>query len=202
MTIPDGDPHGDLIARLRAGDAGAANELVREYEPVIRSLVRVWLRRQDDRLRRLFDSMDVCQSVLASFFVRAAAGQYDLDQPGQLTAVLVQIARHKLSCAVRKQTARRRDVRRTAGSDLNGVEVATADPTPIARFASRELLEEVRRWLSEEERQIADRRGEGSDWAAIAAELGGTPDGRRMQLARALDRVTDQLGLDAPDDRP
>lgn len=53
-----------------------------------------------------------------------------------------------------------------------------------------------------EERRIADRRAEGGDWAAIAAELGGTPDGRRMQLARALDRVTEQLGLDEPDGDP
>ena len=34
----------DLIARLRAGDAEAAAEFVRHYEPVIRSRIRVWLR--------------------------------------------------------------------------------------------------------------------------------------------------------------
>jgi RNA polymerase sigma-70 factor (ECF subfamily) len=188
-----------LISRLRAGEARAAEELVREYEPVIRSWVRVWLRRQDARLRRVFDSMDVCQSVLASFFVRAAAGQYDLDGPGRLTALLAQMARYKLSCEVRKQTARRRDVRRTDGGGLDGVPVAAAAPTPSARLAGRELLDEVRRRLSDEERRIADRRGEGQDWVTVAAELGGTPDGRRMQLARALDRVTEQLGLDDPD---
>jgi hypothetical protein len=29
----------------------------------------------DRRICRLFDSMDICQSVLKSFFVRTAAGQ-------------------------------------------------------------------------------------------------------------------------------
>jgi hypothetical protein len=39
-------------------------------------------------------------------------------------------------------------------------------------------------------------RHEGLDWAAIAAELGGTPDALRLKLARALARVAKQLGLD------
>ena len=41
--------------------------------------MRIHLR--DVRLRRVLDSTDICQSVLASFFVRAALGQYDLDTP-------------------------------------------------------------------------------------------------------------------------
>jgi hypothetical protein len=57
------------------------------------------------------------------------------------------------------------------------------------------LLAAVRLRLTEEERHLAERRAEGAAWAAIAAELGGTPDGRRMQLTRALDRVERELGL-------
>lgn len=194
--MPDDGPTSDLVARVRAGDATAAAELVRRYEPIIRSRVRVWLRMQDVRLRRVFDSMDICQSVLASFFVRAAAGQYDLDQPEQLVALLVQMARHKLGHQVSRQTAQRRDVRRTEGG-LDGLPVTATDPTPSECCADRELLREVLGRLPEDERRIADRRAEGRDWAAIAAELGGTADGRRMQFARALDRVTEQLGLDS-----
>src|SRR5438270_7279038 len=101
-----------LFSRVRAGDADAAAELFRRFEPAIRRRVRVWLRLQDPRLRRVFDSIDVCQSVLASFFVRAAAGQYDLEEPGQLIALLFRMARHKLSHQVARQQAARRDVRR------------------------------------------------------------------------------------------
>jgi RNA polymerase sigma-70 factor (ECF subfamily) len=189
-------PPPDLIARLRAGDAQAAAECVRHYEPVIRSRIRVWLRMQDARLRRVFDSMDICQSVLASFFVRAASGQYDLEKPEQLLGLLVQMARHKLAHQVDKQQAQRRDVRRVREAGLDGVEVADPNPGPSEWCAGQELLQEFRQRLSAEERRLADRRAEGRDWAAIAAELGGTPDGRRMQLARALDRVAAQLGLD------
>jgi RNA polymerase sigma-70 factor (ECF subfamily) len=186
----------DLVARLRAGDGDAAAELVRAYEPVIRSRIRVWLRMQDERLRRVFDSLDVCQSVLASFFVRAAAGQYDLDRPEQVLGLLVRMARHKLADQVNRQQARRRDVRRVEAAGLDGGGPADPAPTPGEWCAGQELLQEFRRRLSDEERQIADRRAAGQDWAAIAAELGGTPDGRRMQLARALDRVSTELGLD------
>lgn len=194
--MPDGSLSADLLTRLRAGDPAAAAELVRKYEPVIRSRVRVWLRMQDARLRRVFDSMDVCQSVMASFFVRAAAGQYDLDRPEQLVGLLAQMARHKLAHQVSRLTARRRDIRRTDGG--READPPAPEPEPFEVCAGRELLEEVRRRLSDDERRIADRRADGHDWAAIAAELGGTPDALRMKLARALDRVTDQLGLDGP----
>src|SRR5260370_20668853 len=77
---------GDLIRRGRAGEEEAATQLVRRYEPTIRRIVDVRLR--DPRLRRLLDAEDVCQSVLASFFVRAAMGQYRLDTPEQLVRLL------------------------------------------------------------------------------------------------------------------
>src|ERR1043165_1849499 len=100
----------NLLHRVRTGDADAAAELVREYEPYIRRAVRLNLR--DNRLRRVFDSMDICQSVLASFFTRAALGQYDLEQPDQLIKLLTSIARHKLTNQVHQQRAGRRDHRR------------------------------------------------------------------------------------------
>jgi DNA-directed RNA polymerase specialized sigma24 family protein len=62
--------------------------------------------------------------------------------------------------------------------------------------AWQDLLREVRGLLSEEERQLADRRGLSLGWAEIAAELGGRPEALRKKLARALDRVARRLGLE------
>ena len=62
--------------------------------------------------------------------------------------------------------------------------------------AGRDLLEALRGRLTPEERELADRRGAGQGWAEIAAALGGTVDGRRMQLKRAIDRVAPELGLE------
>ncbi len=197
----ENEPVSDLLRRVRAGDGPAAAELFRRYEPAIRRRVRVWLRLQAAPLRRVFDSMDVCQSVLASFFVRAAAGQYDLQEPGQLVALLFRMARHKLAHQVARQQAQRRDIRRDEGE--GPAEALTAPAaSPSSQVANRELLQAVRARLSDEERLLADLRGEGREWAAIAAEVGGTAEGRRKQFARALDRVAEQLGLDEgmPDD--
>lgn len=184
----------DFIRRIRAGDAAAAEELVRQYEPAIR--LEVSLRLADRRLRRLFDSMDVCQSVLASFFVRAAAGQYDLSEPGQLVRLLVVMARHKVARRARDQGRARRDYRRAAALEGAALDAAAAGASPSQLLGSRELLGEVRRLLSDEERRLADLRAEGREWAEIAAAVGGTPGARRKQLARALDRVAAELGLE------
>src|SRR6202051_241453 len=92
-----------LILRVRAGDDAAAAEVVRRYEPAIRRAVRVRLR--DPRLRRLIESVDICQSVFASFFVRTALGQYDLESPDQLLKLLAAIARNKLAYQARRERA-------------------------------------------------------------------------------------------------
>jgi RNA polymerase sigma-70 factor (ECF subfamily) len=183
----------ELIRRVRAGDPRAAEELVRQYEPVVRLEVR--MRLGDPRLGRLFDSMDVCQSVMASFFVRAAAGQYDLEEPRQLVGLLVGMARNKLAFQVRKHRRQRRDARRNEPLGEAAHTVAARGPSPSEIVVGRELLERFRQELSEEERALADRRAGGLGWVEIAAELGGTAQGRRKQLERAIDRVVEHLGL-------
>jgi RNA polymerase sigma-70 factor (ECF subfamily) len=184
----------EFLRRVRAGDEQAATELVRRYESAVR--VEVRMRLADSRLRRVFDSMDLCQSVLASFFVRAAAGQYELERPEQLVRLLVTIARNKVAYQARRQQAGRRDQRRDVGLDTPGREPAGADPSPSRIVSGRELLAELRRRLTPAERRVADLRAEGRSWGEIAAALGGTAQARRRQLARALDRVAASVDLE------
>ncbi len=184
------------MERIRAGDQQAAAELVRQYESLIRREVRLHL--EDRRLCRVFDSMDVCQSVLGSFFLRAAAGQYDLERPEQLVKLLVTMTRNKLASAARKQYRQRRDQRRQAGDGAERMaQVADPGPGPGSVVSGQELLKLFREGLSEEERQLVDLRAEGLAWAEIATRLGGTPEARRMQLARAIERMAQVLGLEA-----
>ena len=184
----------DFLHQVRAGDDRAAAEFVKTYEPFIRRVIR--FRMTDPRLNRTSDSADICQSVLASFFMRAAAGQYNLDEPVQLVGLLKRMARNKLAQQVRKQNAHRRDARRVAGAAVEDIAVADGGPSPSRLAAGKELLLEVQKRLSDEERQVAEMRGQGDGWADIAVKLGGTADGRRMQLTRALDRISQDLGLE------
>jgi RNA polymerase sigma-70 factor (ECF subfamily) len=184
----------DLIRRVRAGDGDAAAELVERYAPAVRRAVRMQLR--DPRLRRLLDSMDICQSVLASFFCRAASGQYDLDRPEQLSRLLLVMARNKLISQARKPQVVRRQTRLPGRGGLEDQEILAPAPGPSQQAAWRDLLEQVQGRLTDEERRLVERRVQCREWSDIAAELGGNPEALRKKLARALDRVAEQLGLD------
>lgn len=183
----------EFIRRIRGGDEQAATDLVRQYEPLIRRAVR--LRLEDERLRRLFDSTDVCQSVLASFFARAALGQYDLDTPERLVSLLVVMTRNKVAAAARWQHSQRRDARRAAPAE-ELAEVADPGLSPSEQISGQELLERFRAAFSAEESRIAELRKEGMNWSEVASQLGGNAQARRVQFARAVERISQQMGID------
>jgi RNA polymerase sigma-70 factor (ECF subfamily) len=180
----------ELMQRVRAGDAAAAEELVRHFEPVLRRMVRVRL--VDARLRRLVDASDICQSVLASFFVRAALGQYDLHKPADLLKLLATMARNKIVDKVR-----RRDVgERIPEAALPEQAQFATDASPSQQVALQDLIEEARRRLGPDERRLLELRQQGLEWAAIAAQVGGSPEALRKRFRRAVALVAQQLGLD------
>ena len=194
MTVT---PVGELLGKVRGGDAAAAEELVRTYEPELRRAIRVRL--TDARLRRLVDSIDICQSVLAGFFVRTAAGQYDIQTPEELLKLLVTMARNRVIDWARRSQADRRDGRRDVSIEQdNGeqMQFASPQPGPVSVLVSRELLEQVRSRLAPEELKLMEQRAEGLDWNAIAAQTGDQANAVRMRLTRALDRVAEELGLE------
>ena len=195
--MAEADAFTEFMRRIRAGDEEAARELVRQYEPFIRREVRINL---ESHLGQLFDSMDICQSVLLSFFVRTAAGQYDLKEPQQLLKLLVTMARNKLASAARREHQQRRDQRRSAsGGGMDLADLADHQLAPDEQLAAGEMLERLRGAMSAEERQLADLRGQDLAWEDIARQLGGTAQARRMQLARAIDRVAKEFNLELAD---
>jgi RNA polymerase sigma-70 factor (ECF subfamily) len=184
----------ELLDRARRRDEQAAAELVRRYGPALRVAVRARL--GDRGLRRLMDSVDVYQSVLADFFARAATGQFELERPEQLVGLLAAMARNRLINLTAKHNAARRDKRRLEPVAADEVALAGGEPTPSRVVAGRELLGEVLGRLTDEERQLAEERAGGRAWAEIAAERGAQPNALRMRLARALDRAGRGLGVE------
>ena len=187
----------ELLQRVRSGDAAAAEELVRTYEPELRRAIRVRL--TDARLRRMVDSIDICQSVLAGFFVRTAAGQYDIETPEELVRLLVTMARNRVIDWTRRSKADRRDTRRNVSlqnDDGQNIDVASPSAGPVSVLVNRELIESVRNRLTAEELQLMEQRSDGKSWAEIARTSGEQPNAVRMKLTRALDRVAEELGLE------
>jgi DNA-directed RNA polymerase specialized sigma24 family protein len=168
-TVPDDLSFHELIRRVRAGDGEAAAELVGHYEPEVRRFIRLKL--TDSRLQRAVDSADICQSVLANFFVRVAGGQFDLREPAQLVRLLVTMAKNKIIDHARKPAQRR-----TSGAEpAFWAGVAGRERSPSDVVARQELLDELRRRLTDDERRLAEERAGGRGWQELAAEHGTTP---------------------------
>src|SRR5262249_48880546 len=113
-----------------------------------------------------------------------------------LRKLLVGMARKKLLFQVRKQRAQCRDVRRLEPIARDGCAAVAADPSPSRQCEARDLLHSFQQRLTPEERHLAELRAQGREWPDIAAQVGGTPSGRRKQLTRAINRVARELGLD------
>ena len=192
--MPEVPTFEELIHRVRAWDQDAAAELVRRYEPAIRRAVR--FRLADARLGNLLDSMDICQSVMRSFFLRATSGQYSLETPEQLLSLLTAMARNKLASQARKQRSLRRDHRRASPLGEEGDRLVAPGDSPSAALVLLDLQQEIRRRLAPDEWQLLDLKNQGHDWTAITARVGGNTESLRKKLARAIDRVVDELGLD------
>src|SRR5262249_28249062 len=156
-----------LIVRVRGGDQDAAAELVRDYEPYVRRAIRFQLR--DPRLRSALDTADICQSVMASFFARLALGQYDLDQPEKLAALLSRTPRRKVATRAGRADATRRDRKGQGAYALASSAVLAPGPDPSRLAAGRDLLEQFQLRLEADERALSDRRTEGQSWGQIAA---------------------------------
>jgi DNA-directed RNA polymerase specialized sigma24 family protein len=187
----------DLIGRARQGEQEAARLLVEQYESAIRRHVRFTL--LDNRLRRVLDETDVCQSVLGRFFVGLWAGRFQIDGPEQLVAILKTLVKNKVVDQARYWKAERRNLQRNCVAiDQSGsIDVASAQPTPSRIVSDAELLREFERRLNGPERSILALRREGLSWAEIAERVaGGGAEATRKRFERAVERVSRVLGLD------
>lgn len=190
------DEFSELMRRTRAGDQDAARELVELYEPQIRRAAR--LRLTDPGLRRMVDSVDICQSVFGRFFKNAGNGEFDLQKPEQLLALLTTMMRNRIIDEHRRQTTQKRagSAAGSGGADVVAIDpdaLASDTPGPGTVTATRELLSQIRARLTPAELDLADRRNSGQPWEEIAAELGQSVGGLRKKLERAMQRVRAEM---------
>ncbi len=186
------DSFTDLMARLRAGDQDAAAEVFHLYAHRLAALARA---RLDAVLRRKEDPEDVLQSVFKSFFLRQAAGQFELHDWDSLWGLLARITAHKCGHRIEHFRAARRDVRREAGpppssaDTLPGWEALAREPSPEEAACLTEMLEEAMRGLDDREREVLALSLQGHTPAEISAKLGRTERTVYRLLARVRERL-------------
>jgi RNA polymerase sigma factor (sigma-70 family) len=185
----------DLIDRARAGDNRAAEELMRNYGPAIRLVVR--RRLKDPSLRRLLDTSDIYNSSLSTFFFRLRQGEFKLERPDDLMNLLATMAHNKICNHAEQQKAARRDHRRNHPDGEVVDQVADPASSPSSVVATKDFLQQIRSYLSEEEWHLMDLRFcQECSWEEVAAQVGGQVDAVRMRVHRALARVRSQMKLE------
>ena len=188
----------ELMDRVAAGDESAAAEIVRTYEPYVRRFVR--FRLTDSRLQRLMDSADVSQSVFLRLFRGLREGNLQVQEPEQLRALLVTIARNRLRDRARRVQADRRGGKWVREAfDLPAYRAVSSEEDPRQVVENRDLRQSLAEELRGQERRVFHRWLAGKTWAEIAQELGGTREGLRKRLARALASASARLGLRTKD---
>lgn len=186
------DTFADLIQRAANGDELAAENLWELYLPQIRRYIR--MRLTDRGLRRQMDSLDVCQSIFGTFFVRLALGLVKVESPEQMLKLLATMARNRLINHNEKQRAGRRDVRRLHHEPVDELPVPGREATASQIVAARETLQEIHQRLTADERRICDRRSEGASWEEIAQVEGRSAEAIRKQYSRAMERLIEEFG--------
>lgn len=185
----EGDPSAELLARWRAGDPQAADELFGRYTARLIALAR---RRLSAKLARRLDPEDVVQSAYRGFCAAARADGVVLRRSGDLWRLLASITLHKLQHQVRRHQADKRSIERERGfggeSSLGAI-VAARGPTPDEAAGLAEEVEFLMRGLKPLARRMVELRLRGYRIEEIAAET----ERSERWVRRVLDQVKDQL---------
>ena len=183
----------EKLDALRRGIPGAHEAFLEEYGPYVRRALRIRLRRT--LLQAAADSADLCQSVMASFLLRLAAGQFELANEIDMRRLLAAMAHKKFLMFRRYELASKRDRRLTQS--------LTREPTSKAEWAPGESLnvlqnveQKLRQLLTAEEYQLFELRQQGIAWNSIAENKAIDATTLRKRYSRALSRVAIQLGID------
>lgn len=161
-----------LLARARAGDQEAWDELFHTYYPKV---VRVVRRKLDRPLRTLYDSTDFASDVMKS--LAANLDRLEFPTIHALMAFLTDAAEKKVIDEYRRRHTQKRDVtRELAGSADNeaieySIAIASAAPTASQLAQAGEVREQLMARDDLEERAIIELKHQGYTNAEIAEKM-------------------------------
>lgn len=172
------DPLDEMLRKLNCGDAAAAEQVFREYEPYLRLLVRRQLR---PALRAKFDSMDVVQSVWADVLEGLNDSGWRFADSTQLRAFLSRLARNRFLDRCRKHKKALTTEEPLVGA---GGASTLADDTPRpSEVAQRnELWNRMLELCPPAHHELLRLKSEGLGLAEIAARTGLHPSSVRRIL--------------------
>jgi RNA polymerase sigma-70 factor (ECF subfamily) len=163
------DPSLDsLLEKLANGESEAAERVFRDYEPLLRAMVR---RRLTPMLRAKFDSMDVVQSVWADVLEGCREGGWRFTDHEHLSAFLARVTyNHFVNHCRRNRPALERE--QPMVEDDSPARPACDQPRPSQVVQAEELWATLMDLCPPAHRQILELKGQGMPLAEIADQTG------------------------------
>ncbi len=176
-------PLDELLERLSSGDAEAAEEVFRTYEPYLRMVVR---RQLPARLRAKFDSVDVVQSVWADVLHGFREAGWRFADVAHLRAFLVRLTRNRFIDRLRQhQRVVDHEQPRKPG-ELDEM-AFSSDPRPSEVMRADDLWRQMLELCPPQHHALLQLKREGKSLAEIAERTGLHPDSVR-RILRTLAR--------------
>jgi RNA polymerase sigma-70 factor (ECF subfamily) len=183
----------DLMVRLREGQNDAATQVFSRFAGRLIALARSHLGPQ---IRQKVDPEDVMQSVLRSFFIRNAEGQFgEFESWDNLWALLVVLTLRKCGRRIDYFHAACRDINRevstpipwdTSNSDWG---LSAPEPTPSEAAMLTDTVEQLMNNLEGRHRQILSLSLQGCAPGEISSQVGCT----ERTVYRVLETVKEWL---------
>lgn len=175
----------ELLGRLNSGDAAAAEEVFRDYEPYLRMLVSRQLR---PPLRAKFDSMDVVQSVWADILEGLQGSGWQFANRAQLQAFLVRLARNRFldRCRKHRKALAREE---TLAENALAEAVARDAPRPSEVAQRNDLWDRMLTLCPPAHHELLRLKLQGLTLAEIASRTGLHPSSVRRILHDLAGRV-------------
>jgi DNA-directed RNA polymerase specialized sigma24 family protein len=181
----------ELLARWRAGDERAADKL---FSRNTSRLIAMTRNRLSTKLARRIDAEDVVQSAYRCFCSAARTDRIILHRSGDLGRLLAKMTLRKLYKQIEHHTAAKRAVGRdeTFRGDSGLIalcDVAARTPSPSARIAVAEDLDQALKGLAPHQRQMVELRLQGY----LIQEIARATDRSERLVRRVIDQVKDRL---------
>jgi RNA polymerase sigma factor (sigma-70 family) len=177
----------ELLASLNNGDAAAAEQVFRTYEPYLRMLVRRELRAT---LRLKFDSTDVVQSVWADVLEGLQRGKWHFQDRSHLQAFLIRLARNRFLDFCRKhRNALNHETPLKDASPASGMLCDLPRPSEVAQ--RNELWDRILALSPPGHHELLQLKLQGRSLSEIAAQTGLHPGSVRRILVNLGRRLSD-----------
>jgi RNA polymerase sigma-70 factor (ECF subfamily) len=167
-----------LLEKLCQGDAAAAEQVFRVYEPYLRMVVR---RQLSPGLRAKFDSLDVVQSVWADVLDGFRAAGWRFRDAAHLKAFLVKATRNRFIDRFRQHRQALECEQPLPANDAEGAP-ASRQPRPSEVAQADELWERMLALCPPAHRELLRLKRQGLPLAEIAAKTGLHPSSVRRIL--------------------